>query len=63
MSNNQEIGAPSKGFTITINLLDLDIETIKALKTYAHELCFTLEEAIVNLIKSGLRDVYCNVLS
>lgn len=63
MINNQEISAPSKGFTITINLLDLDIKTIEALTTYAHEQCFTLEEAIVNLIESGLGDVYCNVLS
>jgi hypothetical protein len=61
MSNNQEIGAPSKGFTI--DLLDLDIKTIEALTTYAHEQCFTLEEAIVHLIESGLGDVYCNVLS
>lgn len=50
--------------TDTMDLLkEQEAKTLETLTIYANEQCFTLKEAIVNLIKYGLRDAYCNVRS
>ena len=57
----KKLVSPTENFDI--NMLGLDTKTLTVLTIYANEQCFTMKEAIVNLIKYGLRAVYGNVLS
>ena len=58
MTDKQKLGSPTENFEI--NMIGLDTITLEALTIYAKEQCFTMKEAIVNLIKYGLRDAYGN---
>lgn len=58
MTDKQKLGSTTENFEI--NILGLDTITLETLTIYAKEQCFTMKEAIVNLIKYGLRDVYGN---
>ena len=58
MTDKQKLVSPTEIFDI--NTLGLDTKTLMVLTIYANEQCFTMKEAIVNLIKYGLRDAYGN---
>jgi len=62
MTDKQKLMPPTDKFDI-INMLGLDTKTLMVLTIYSNEQCFTMKEAIVNLIKYGLRDAYGVVLN